>query len=121
MITVLLVTDFVEVVIRHYDTDSEEEAAHLFGNDWAAGRVAIDSAKDTALFGPTWVRDSIDEALNDMTPQYENGVRVIRFYCTGGAHERDDRQAWAYFVHSIKKRGQQPAGGNGGSATEPQP
>lgn len=107
MITVLIVTDYAEVVVSHYDTGSEEDAARLFEADWAAGRVTFESAKDTELFGAAWIHDSIDEALNDMTPQYENGVRVIHFYCTGGAHEGDDRQAWAYFVHSKHKSGQQ--------------
>lgn len=100
MITVLLVTDCSEVVISHYDTNSEDRAARLFGADWAEGKITFESAKGTGLFGPSWVHDSIEEALIDMTPQYENGVRVIHFYCTGGAHERDDRQAWAYFVPS---------------------
>jgi hypothetical protein len=77
MITVLLITDYAEVVIRHYDTNSEDEAVRLFGSDWAQGRVTFESMKESGLFGPEWVKDSIDEALKHMTPQYQNGVRYI--------------------------------------------
>lgn len=105
MITVLLVTDCAEVVILHYDTDSEDEAVRLLGSDWAEGRVTFELGSDAGIFGPEWVKDSIDEALNYMTPQYENGIRVIHFYCSGGSDESDDRQAWAYFVHSTNHRG----------------
>ncbi|MBN1382954.1 MAG: hypothetical protein JXA41_14895 [Deltaproteobacteria bacterium] len=108
MITVLLVTDCGEVVILHYDTDSEDEAARRLGSDWAQGKITFASLQDPELFGPEWAEDSIEEAINDMIPQYENGVRFIHFYCTGGPHEGDDRQAWAYFIHST--HGRQPVG-----------
>ncbi len=104
MITVLLVTDCAEVVILHYDTDSEDDAARLFGSDWAEGRVVFESMKQPGLFGLVWVKTSIEEALTDMIPQYDNGVRFIDLYCTGGSNESDDREARVYFVHSTNKR-----------------
>jgi hypothetical protein len=105
MITVLLVTDYAEVVILHYKTDSEDEAAHLIGADWSQGRVIFESTRNSELFSPEWIKDSIHTELIYMEPQYENGVRVIEFYCTG-PDESDDRKAWAYFIHSNDKHGQ---------------
>lgn len=100
MITVLLINDCAEAIVRHYKTNSEDEAARMLGADWSEGRIRFPTPDPPGLFGPDWVRSSIDEALNDMTPQYENGVRTIHFYCAGGPNESDDRQAWAYFVRS---------------------
>lgn len=107
MITVLLINDYAEVIVRHYNTDSEDEAACLLGSDWSEGRIHFPTPDGPGEFGPDWVRDSIDEALNYMSPQYDNGVRNIHFYCTGGPNESDDRQAWAYFIRSTEDHGQQ--------------
>ena len=107
MITALIVNDFAEIHIFHYDTNSEEEAVRLLGEDWASGNVKFEVGDEPGAFGPEWVRDSIEHELNDLIPQYENGVRTMHFYCAIGPHERDDRQAWVYFVHSNHKKVQQ--------------
>jgi|GEM_PF-2194480 len=110
MITVVLVNDYSEVRIFHYETDSEEEAARFLEADWAAGKVSFEITTEPDLFDPEWAHDAIDHELNDLIPQYENGVRTMHFYLSVGMCDRDDRQAWAYFVHSTHKKGEAPEG-----------
>jgi hypothetical protein len=100
MITVLLVTDSASVIIRHYDTGSEDEAARSLADEWSAGQISFPNPDEKEFFESEWVRDSFEEQLEFMNPQYENGVRTMSLYCVGGPTEGDDRQAWVYLVPS---------------------
>lgn len=101
MITVMLVSMGAEVKILKYDTDSDEEACRLLVEDWKAGNVKWEFEDTNHAFDREWLeRYGMDPMSRDYTPQYENGVRKVEWYCSIGPKESDDEIVWGYFLHT---------------------
>lgn len=90
MITVMLVSRYAEVKIFKYDTDSEEEACDLLIDDWQSQKIKWEFDYTNEAFDKKWLEKYGMEPMSEyFTPQYENGVRLVEWYCTG-AEESDD-------------------------------
>jgi len=102
MITLMLVNMTAEVKILKYDTDSEEEVCRLMIEDWKAQKIRWEYEDTNHAFEKEWLEKyGMDPMSEDYTPQYENGVRVVEWYCMNGVKESDDQIVWGYFLHTI--------------------
>ncbi len=97
MITTLLINECSEVFIRKYDTNSEDKAITLLLTDWIAGQFKWEWEGSNEAFTPEWLKENGQDYLLEI-PQYENGVRVIEWYCCNGPKESDDEIVYGYFV-----------------------
>ena len=104
MITVMLVNMSAEVQILRYDTDSEEEACQLLIDDWKIGKVKWELCFTNEAFSREWLEKyGMDPMGDNYTPQYENEVRMVEWYCVTGPKESDDEIVWGYFLHTTNR------------------
>lgn len=91
-----------EVKILKYGNDSVEEACHLLIEDWKSGKIEWEYEETNKVFNRDWLEKyGTDPISQDYTPQYENGVRVLEWYCSSGPKEGNDEIVLGYFLHTI--------------------
>ena len=100
MITVLLVNQDSEVIIRHYDTASEDEACRRMVMEWKNDTFHWEWESSNSAFTDDFLDSEIKSQLNDYTPDYINGVRHMVWHCCPTQYESDDEIVHTYFVHS---------------------
>lgn len=89
--------------ILKYDTTSEDEACNFLIQDWKLGKIKWEYDYTNAAFTCEWLdKYGMEPMGSDYTPQYENGVRVVEWYCANGPSESDDEIVWGYFLHTTK-------------------
>ena len=98
MITVFLINMNAEVIIRHYETSSEEDACRLLVTDWQEGKINWEYENTNEAFTKEFLDELLDLELTSFSPQYQNGVRFMEWYC-GGENKSNDEIVWIYFIH----------------------
>lgn len=98
MISVFMVNIGAEVVIRHYETDSAEEACRLLVSDWIGGKIVWENQSTNEAYTREVLEDLLELELNSYAPHYKNGVRYMEWYY-GGETNFEDELVQLYFIH----------------------
>lgn len=100
MITVLLVSDWLETRPLRYDTDSFDEAAVRLVDDWFAGRIRWEAEEVQTAFSPQWLQAN-GYPGNNCEPQIHRETGIVTYvwhWC--GEEESDDQVVYGYFIKS---------------------